>query len=187
MDGYLLALQRGNERAFRSLFNKFYASLCLFAESFVKDKDTAADIAQDTFVKYWDKRADFDNYYKIKSFLYVVTRHACLNHLRNNWRRADLEECAEMATEDFFERKVVEEEGYRLFYKAVEELPAQMQRVIHHALDGLRNAEIAREMGISESAVHAYKKEAYKRLWDKLEGYYFLWAPVLFSLLDKLR
>ena len=187
MDGYLSALQKGNERAFRILFDKFYASLCLFAESFLKDKEAAADIVQETFIKYWARHADFDNYYKIRSFLYVVTRHACLNYLRDNQAHVDISEWKELETEDFFEKKIIEEEAYRLFYAAVEELPSQMRRVIHYTLDGLKNAEIAQEMKISEHAVHAYKKEAYKRLRDKMKGYYFFWESVVVLLLGGLK
>ena len=74
-----------------------------------------------------------------------------------------------------------------MFYAAVEELPSQMRRVIHYTLDGLKNAEIAQEMKISEHAVHAYKKEAYKRLRDKMKGYYFFWESVVVLLLDGLK
>lgn len=181
-----MALQNGSERAFRALFDKFYASLCLFAESFLKNREEAADIVQETFIKYWNRRADFDDYNKIRSFLYVVTRHACLNYLRDSQPHVDILECKELETEDFFEKKIVEEEAYRLLYAAIEELPPQMKKVIYHALDGLKNAEIAREMHISEHAVHAYKKEAYKRLRDKMAGYCLLWETIvmLFFLMD---
>lgn len=187
MDGYLIALQKGDERAFRVLFNKYYASLCLFAESFLKDNEAAADIVQETFIKYWAKHADFDNSYKIRSFLYVVTRHTCLNYLRDHQLRVDISECEKIESDDFFEKKIIEEEAYRLFYAAIEELPSQMRKVIYYALDGLRNGEIAREMNISEHAVHAYKKEAYKRLREKMKDCYFFWECVVFLFLDGLK
>ena len=73
-------LQEGDERAFRTLFEEFYASLCLFATRYLGDREEAADVVQETFLKYWNKHTDFDDYRKIKSFLYVVVRHACLNY-----------------------------------------------------------------------------------------------------------
>ena len=67
-------LQEGDERAFRTLFEEFYASLCLFATRYLGDREEAADVVQETFLKYWNKHTDFDDYRKIKSFLYVVVR-----------------------------------------------------------------------------------------------------------------
>lgn len=183
---YLKALKRGDEQAFRLLFNKFYAPLCLFAEHYLKDKSAAADIAQDAFIKYWNKHTDFDNYDKIKSFLYVSTYHACLNFLRDHRMSIDVDECEQLRSEDFFEKTLLEEEAYRLLYQAIEKLPARMQLVMQYALDGLKNAEIAQEMGISEHAVHAHKKEAYRRIREEMKDYYLLML-VFYLLFDYLN
>ena len=37
-------LQEGDERAFRTLFEEFYASLCLFATRYLGDREEAADV-----------------------------------------------------------------------------------------------------------------------------------------------
>lgn len=55
-------LQEGDERAFRTLFEEFYASLCLFATRYLGDREEAADVVQETFLKYWNKHTDFDDY-----------------------------------------------------------------------------------------------------------------------------
>ena len=88
IDIFIDQLQKGDEGAFRVLFDEFYTALCLFAERFLGEREAAADVVQEAFLKYWDRHMDFDNYYKIKSFLYVVVRHDCLNLLRN--KREDL-------------------------------------------------------------------------------------------------
>ena len=85
-------LQEGDERAFRTLFEEFYAALCLFATRYLGDREEAADVVQETFLKYWNKHTDFDDYRKIKSFLYVVVRHACLNLLRDRELRSRIPE-----------------------------------------------------------------------------------------------
>lgn len=157
---FLDNLQKGDEGAFRVLFDEFYTALCLFAERFLGEREAAADVVQEAFLKYWDRHMDFDNYYKIKSFLYVVVRHDCLNLLRN--KREDLPVTEDIAidSDEFFHNQVMEEEAYRVFYRAIEHLPPQMRNVINYALEGLKNADIAQKMGVSENAVHAYKKEA---------------------------
>ena len=74
----------------------------------------------------------------------------------------------------------MEEEVHRIFNRAIDNLPMQMRTVINYALDGLKNAEIAEKMQISEGTVHAYKKEAYKKLRVNLKEYYYLLPVVLF-------
>ena len=42
-----------NEAQFRLVFDKYYVSLCMFANQYVEDADLAADIVQECFVKQW--------------------------------------------------------------------------------------------------------------------------------------
>ena len=69
IDIFIDQLQKGDEGAFRVLFDEFYTALCLFAGRFLGEREAAADVVQEAFLKYWDRHMDFDNYYKIKSFL----------------------------------------------------------------------------------------------------------------------
>lgn len=181
---FLSALQRGDKKAFRLLFNEFYTALCLFAERFLGDREAAADVVQEAFLKYWDRHSDFDNYYKIKSFLYVVVRHTCLNQLRDKRIHVEITEDVAIESDEFFREQVMEEEAYRVFYRSIEELPQQMRNVIQYALEGLKNSEIAEKMGVSDHAVHAYKKEAYKRLKVRMKDHYYL-LQVIFCVLLK--
>ena len=182
IDLLLKLLQQGDEKAFRSLFKEFYASLCLFATHYLGDQEAAADIVQESFLKYWNKRADFDNYRRIKSFLYVVVRHACLNQLRSqNLRLHVSDEFIKDSEQDFY-NYVMEEEAHRLFNKAIDNLPPQMRAVINFSLDGLKNSEIAEKMNLSEGTVHSYKKEAYKKLKVSLREYYYLLSILLFVI-----
>ena len=184
LEAFVGDLQKGDEKAFRILFDEFYVALCLFAVRFMEDREAAADIVQEAFLKYWDRHADFDNYYKIKSFLYVVVRHACLNLLRTKQVKLEITEDIAMDSDEFFQDQVMEEEAYRVFYRAIEHLPPQMRSVIKYVLEGLKNAEGAQKMGVSENAVHAYKKEAYKRLKDTMKEHYYLFEIILFLLFD---
>ncbi len=184
LEAFVGDLQKGDEKAFRILFDEFYVALCLFAVRFMEDREAAADIVQEAFLKYWDRHADFDNYYKIKSFLYVGVRHACLNLLRTKQVKLEITEDIAMDSDEFFQDQVMEEEAYRVFYRAIEHLPPQMRSVIKYVLEGLKNAEVAQKMGVSENAVHAYKKEAYKRLKDTMKEHYYLFEIILFLLFD---
>ena len=145
-----------------------------------KVREEAADVVQETFLKYWNKHTDFDDYRKIKSFLYVVVRHACLNLLRDRELRSRIPEEWIEDSEQEFRNQVMEEEVHRIFNHAIDKLPLQMRMVINLSLDGLKNSEIAEKMNLSEGTVHAYKKEAYKKLRISLKDYYYLLPFLLF-------
>ena len=82
---------RIDEQVFKNLFDKFYQALCVFASTYLKDDALSADIVQEGFVKFWNKREGFDNYFKVKSFLYTMVRNDCLNYIRDHkFRREDL-------------------------------------------------------------------------------------------------
>lgn len=171
-------LQTGHERVFQEFFNEFYPALCVFANSYVNDKAQAADVVQETFVKFWAQKQQFDNLFKIKSFLYTVVRNACLNRLRDTQGKRRGLEAVEHET--FFRNNLIEKEAYRIFYQAVNSLPERMRRVIELALDDKKNAEIAEELGIRQSSVLTLKKIAYQKLRLILQDYYYLLFIFLF-------
>lgn len=165
-------IQQGDERVFEELFDEFYQPLCVFATTYLKDNAMAADIVQECFIKYWNRKVDFDNFFKVKSFLYTVVRNHCLNFIRDN--KAKREDISVIETDDFYTETLIEEEAYRMFYHAVDALPGQTRRVIQLALDGLKNSEIGERLGVAESSVHTLKKIAYKKLKEALKDYYYL-------------
>ena len=48
-----------NEQGFHDIFNKYYVTLCLFANQYTENQETSADIVQDSFAKLWQIREDF--------------------------------------------------------------------------------------------------------------------------------
>ena len=65
------------ERAFKQLYEEYYAPFCLYAKRFVDDKETREDIVSDVFTSLWDK-LDTDELYRM---LYET-----LNKLPENYR-----------------------------------------------------------------------------------------------------
>ena len=157
-------IQHGNEQAFKSLFDEYYQGLCVFASAYLKDDDLSADVVQEAFVKFWNRRRDFDHIVKIKSFLLNIVQR----------QKVVLEDVSVFENSGFFHDKLIETESYRIFYAAIETLSPQGREVIQLALDGLKNSEIAARLGIAESSVHTQKKIAYKKLRVVLKDYYYL-------------
>ena len=45
----------------KTIFEKYFSSIYIFAEKFIKDEMLAKDIAQEVFIKTWESSSDFEN------------------------------------------------------------------------------------------------------------------------------
>ena len=78
---WIHSFNEGNEQAFKQVFERYYKPLCSYVYKYVSDVSATDDIVQDLFVSLWNKKGDFESIEKIKSFLFVSARNACLNEL----------------------------------------------------------------------------------------------------------
>lgn len=164
-----------NEKVFHDIFNEYYATLCLFANRYVDDHDTAADIVQDVFVKLWQFKSDFLYLHQVKAFLYTSVRNRALNELEHNQVVLQYaQKVIEKQKDSFFHDLIIEEETFRILTEAIDKLPAQMKAIMRLALEGKKNAEIAERLNVSAETVHTLKKAAYKKLRIYLKEYYYL-------------
>lgn len=179
-----IKLKLGDKKNYKQIFDKYYSPLCMFASSFVLDKQVAEDIVQDIFVKLWEKSDDFDSMQAVQSFLYVSVKNKCLNHLEHNKvaERYSLH-VQKQTNHDFgINYRIIEEETHRMIYNAIDELPNACRNILLLSLKGLKNHEIAEQLNISVNTVKAQKKIAYKNLKIKLKDIY----PLAISFLSVL-
>lgn len=167
-------IRSGSKNSFKELFEDYYPILCVFASKYVKDDEQCRDIAQEALLSYWEKRTDFEDIYKVKGFLYMVARNRCLNYLKREQINQAYVNEANLESEEYFREEVIEQETYRLVQEAVDALPHQMRTIIKYAMEGLKNPQIAAEMGIAEGTVHALKKTAYRKLREQLKEHFYL-------------
>ena len=161
-----ISIKLTDETQFRSIFDKYYISLCMFANQYVENDALAADIVQECFVKLWQLRDDF---------IYTLVRNKSLNELEHTKVMNEYaQKVQEMSKDSFFQDKVIAEESYRILVDAIEKLPPQMKSIMQLALEGKSNPEIAETLNISGETVHSQKKIAYRKLRVYLKDYYYL-------------
>lgn len=164
----------GDIPAFEALFREFYVSMCIVARRYVDQKEVAEDIAQEAFIHLWEKRQEYESIPDLRTFLYVSVRNLCFNYLRDKKRTVD---CNTIDLADWnisFQEQLIQEETYRLISKAITALPLQSSKIMHLALEGKQNKEIAEILGISVSTVKTLKYNALKALKISLKGYFTL-------------
>lgn len=150
MNGLIEDIKQGDRAAFRELFEDYYPILCVFAMKYIRDEEQCKDVAQETLLTYWQNRADFEDIFKVKGYLYRVARNRCLNMIRREQVDEHFVKEALTESEAYFENEVIRQETYLLVRKAVGALPVQMRKIIELAMQGKKNAEIAAELSISE-------------------------------------
>lgn len=173
MQDFTKAIIEGDQEVFKSLFEDYYPILCLFASRIVKDDEVSKDIAHEALLLYWEKRMNFDNTFKVKSFLYTVARNKSLNYLRHNSKTNIINDQLEdmNALADY---TIIEQETLLMVRKCINDLPPQMQRIMKLHLSGMTNREIADFLGISEDTVKATKRVVYIKLRPQLEHQFYM-------------
>jgi len=147
------------------LFQQLYDPLLYFANTFVNDLETSEELVSDAFIAYWTKKEDFNNYNQIKSFLYVCTKNACLNHLRKQKQSPiphSLEEVEHMLQDDRdLLAEIIKTELLELIQYKMKQLPEKQREVFRLSFyESLSHEEISEKLDISIDAVYLHKSRA---------------------------
>lgn len=184
---------RGDKETFKVLFESFFIPLSKFVEKYGLAQDEAEDVAQESLVKYWQRRADFDNIYKVRSFLYITAKNGALNikcsqsvFTKSQAKISEEERESSNSNNDdniFYEAFIISE-VYRLMHYQIEQLPTRTKEIVKLQLEGLSNKEISEKLGISIETTKTLKKLAKKKLSSRMSGLKHIW-DMYFNLFNK--
>lgn len=170
-------IQKNNESAFKRLFFRYYEEMVAFAERMVGNEDIAKDIAQDVFVKIWDRRAKLDIRESLRAYLLRATRNNSLNNLRSK-RHLSFEDHQEPEdTSANVQEKLQAYDLENFIQQAIAKLPPGCRTVfLLKQIEGLSLKEIANELNISTKTVENQLTKARKMISQYLK-------PVLLLML----
>lgn len=172
-----------------ALFKEFYHRLVYFSMQFVKDEHKAQDIAQDSFIKYWQQKDTVAaDQTAIKNFLYSTVKNASLNVIRHQKvveGYIQLQGTAEPEQASVMEA-IIAAEVMQEVHSAIQALPENYRQIsMMGYFDGKKNCEIADELNMSINTVKKQKQKALQLLRMKLspEMFFFLLALSIHSLI----
>ena len=84
----MLAVKRGDQRAFAQLFDRYSRSVVQFAYRFVGDRARAEELAQDVFMKLYRSAGSYEANARFKTFLFRITANHCMNERRRGEYKA---------------------------------------------------------------------------------------------------
>lgn len=166
------------DKEFEELFRTYFVNMCQVAFTIVKDRDQARDIAQQTFVRFWDKRDSIDAETNTKAYLHRAVINTALNHIEKQKRllyEDDYTDKQQNSTIQPDRSDFLEGEVENAIKKAIGNLPDRCQTVFSLSrLQGMSNNEIANSLDISVKAVEKHIGRALKELRITLKPYLHL-------------
>ncbi|HCL27667.1 MAG TPA: RNA polymerase subunit sigma-70 [Candidatus Latescibacteria bacterium] len=168
-------LQAGDDTAFEEIVRQHQEPLVRFAQRLVGDLDDASDVAQETFIRAYERIAEFRGGSTLYTWLYRIAYNQAISLLRRRrvrrFLRLDREdeysEGVELQLVETYDvaAKVEEVDLLRHIEAAIETLPPRQRGIfVMRHYEGMSHAQIAQVVGRSEGAIRAGYFHAVRKL-----------------------
>jgi RNA polymerase sigma-70 factor (ECF subfamily) len=146
-----------DERAFNTLFDRYFKRLYNFGYGLIQDEDVAKEIAMDVMLRLWQKKGDLVLENELLPYLFRSIKNAVYNH----WRKARIITHSLEVFEDSLQNSVPSADS-NLEFKELEkqyadflnEMPEQRRKIFHLSRnENLTYAEIADQLNLSVHTV----------------------------------
>lgn len=174
-----------------SLYEDIYPGLLLYAIRWLGDEYSflAEDCVQNAVLNAWKRRKDFNTTAALKSYLYTCIKNNVIDIQRKS--SAQEKYSASLNDDQVFSSSIIEQETIDILYRTIDALPEKFRIIFEKSfIDGMKNIEIAKELGISDSTVEKRKAKALSIVREKLLEIYgdnVFVSLLILSLLTRLR
>ncbi|MBK1440980.1 sigma-70 family RNA polymerase sigma factor [Parapedobacter sp. ISTM3] len=184
---YFQQFKAGQPQGLDHYVQEHIRPLTLFAAKLVRSEAVAEEITGDSFLKLWDARGRLESPDHIRSFLYRITKNACLNYLDSPQNRVqyecDFDENLTVPDGDTL-TQMVHAELMQLLYDEVEKLPGQQATIFRMSyLEGYSTEEICTALGTTANNVFYAKSKALATLRQVFKDKNMLIYLVLIKLM----
>ncbi len=161
------SLQSGDDSALSILMKKYQGDVYRYAYSFLWNREEAEEMAQESFLRVFEKRESFDSDRPFKPWLLTIVRNQCKNILK---RRTIVQftsiEGSERDSRQVESRipaeraapcdPVLENERTGILFRLVDQLPPKDRELLElRYFKKIRAKEIAKIIGSTDGAVRA--------------------------------
>jgi RNA polymerase sigma-70 factor (ECF subfamily) len=148
---------------FKQTFDNHFESVRNYVYYRSGDKELANDVAQDTFMRFWEKMQDHaDGHENVKGLLFKIAGDIFISDYRK--KKAAMKYPAKTDREEFShspEEQLTYKEMVITYENALADLPEKQRTVfLLNRMDGLKYHEIAKNLGLSVKAVEKRMKNA---------------------------
>lgn len=182
----VVAARNGDREAFAVLYQRYFNPVFDFATRMVRDRDEAADIVQETFIRAFERLDSLKDGQRFKSWVFTIARNETLDRLRRSRRLRPLVTTDEAGEE--YALDVVDPErlsdpalaaeanaSAALVWQAAAGLdPRQLSILDLHLRQGLSGAEIADVLGVSHNNGYVMLNRLKAAVQSTIEGFLLL-------------
>jgi len=146
---------------FNDLYRSHYAALCYFSLKIVGDKMIAEDVVEDVFVSLLNSKRAFSETDNLKSWLYTATKNTSLNYLKREQHLKERQLHFSSHQPDYesaYVYQMIRAEALNMILLEIKKLPGHSGKIIELSfLQGMKNDQIAKSLGLSEKTVKNLK------------------------------
>ena len=181
-------LKAGSKTCFEALYNRWVSQLYHFVFHYLKSEEITDDIVQDTFVRIWNNRESLDPSLSFKSYLFTISYHSLLKELdrqlKNPLMNDYIEYEEQLRSSDNETQNLLEFDQFQKALKEAKQKLTPRQREIFEMNKecGIKVAEIALRLSISEQVVRNQLSTALKVLRTEMKSYYTIFLLYLFHI-----
>ena len=182
-------IKDGNNKALKSLFERYFLRLCEFSMFYVSNTALAEEVVSDVFVNVWVNRKKIVIKTNLKAYLYASVRNRSINYFireqRKNETFQDLYKEPDAISENSPHVELSLMELENAIESLIQQLPPKRQLIFRlNRIYGLKYKEIAELLSISVNTVQNHMVKAIEFMmkhYPKIKSFHFL---LLFLLLQ---
>ena len=170
-DQILKRINKHDLSSWKFIYSEYYGAMCSYSTKLVSDRDVSMDIVQETFIKIWKNKTEFDSLKNFTWYLYKAVYNNSMYYLRNEKYRKEAYDSAnkdivEFSDEDF--ALAVREEMIRSLRVYIDKMPSERRKVMLLVIEGKTSAEIAEILNVSINTVKTQRSRSLKFLRENM-------------------
>lgn len=167
---------------FEAFYKRWYLRALRFASEYVRDESESENIVQEVFVNIFERRKSLLKDINLTVYLFSAIKYRCINYLTNKLRQrsikmsgdeAALADRLSLAALEEFDVSFTGKDSFeRRLDEALDTLPPRCRQIfVMSKIEGKKQADIARDLGISINTVESQMKIAYVKLRKEMGAF----------------
>lgn len=163
------AIQSGDIFAFEQLVVRYQRKLQSFVFRMLGDDQSAADVAQESFINLYKTIDRVDSTKKFSSYVFSIARNTALSHIRKTKKEISIEDLEIAIEDESLYQQIVQKEDAMYVRRAVQRLDFKYRRVIQlYYFDDLSYEEISTAMHLPINTIRTHVRRAKDMLRKQL-------------------
>jgi RNA polymerase sigma-70 factor (family 1) len=180
------AIARGDETAFKNLFELFKGKIYAVAFRWTKSKIASEEITQEVFIGIWTSRSQLTAVKDPEAYLYAIAYNKVSRYLKKEANMARiLKNWQPRGFSNETEEKILANNSQKFINNAIEQLPPQKKLIYRLSRDyGKSYSEIGKTLHISPHTAKSHFMKAVKFIRNYLKENALIIAWLIIQLLS---